>query len=417
MQSNVRFFLIHASTQTNGRWAAAILFAGVAISASAQPVKVAEPASSAPPVYLQPAENDSGVTNLAAAPLQWGIVSARPHVNYRLTRGNGIQATPGQQITTTINTFSPGVLLQAGKHWSLDYTPTWTFYSTSAFNDSLDHLVTLTGTAGFTDGNLALSEVFSSADSPRIETGRQTHEEANTVGLTLNYRLGRKTRIEVGLSQGLRYIESAPNSNEWTTQDWYHYQFSNRLDAAVGVAVGYVIVQPGTDMDYTRPQLRIGWKPSRKVGLDVHGGAEHRRFRRAGSPSLNTPNYGGSGFYQPLETTTLSISADRGVSVSYFAGEVNENTTWSVGLDQRLLQRFTFNASAGRTNSRYIPSNRNVIVTSREDLSHLYTVRLSTTFLRRGTVGVVYQHTRNSSDVAVYSFTSNQIGLEIGYRY
>jgi hypothetical protein len=37
--------------------------------------------------------------------------------------------------------------------------------------------------------------------------------------------------------------------------------------------------------------------------------------------------------------------------------------------------------------------------------------------LRRGSIGLFYQHTRNRSDEAIYSFSSNQVGLEVGYSY
>ena len=218
-------------------------------------------------------------------------------------------------------------------------------------------------------------------------------------------------------SQMLRYIEDAPNSYDWSLQNWYHYQVSNRLDLAAGVGLGYVAVSPGTDMTYIRPQVRVGWRPTNKLSFDVNGGAEQRRFKKSGTARLNRPTYGAAAYYQPFESTTLSLAGNRAISASYFANQVNDNTSWSIGLNQRLLQRFYLNTSVSRTNTRYIPTGNSAIVVTREDTSYSYNVRLSTSFLQRGTIGVFYQRTRNSSDLAVYTFNSDQTGVEIGYRF
>jgi hypothetical protein len=389
---------------------------GLAVSAPGQSVSTVVSAPDAPPPNLQ-SSPAPGLTTPAIAPLQWGIVGVYPHAFYRVTRSDGIQTRPGQQTTTTISTASAGLRFGIGRRWTADYTPTWTMYSSPSFRDTVDHRVSINGQASFTDGDLSFSQRYTIDNSPRIETGRQTREEISMTSLSSNYRLGQRSRLEVSLRQELRYIESAPNSYQWTMRDWYHYQVSNRVDAAIGVAVGYVAVEPGTDMVFTRPEARVGWRPTNKLGFDVHAGAENRRFRKSGAARLNSPTYGASAFYQPFPFTTLSLSGERDVRASYFAGAVNQRTSWSLGLNQRLLQRFNFNAAASRGNTRYIPAGQSVIVVVREDTSNTYSFRLSTSFLRRGTAGVVYQRTRNESDAAAFAFSSDQYGLEIGYSY
>ena len=189
------------------------------------------------------------------------------------------------------------------------------------------------------------------------------------------------------------------------------------MSLRAGLDLGYVDVTPGIDMTYTRPQVTIGWRPTNKLSLNVNAGAEHRKFKRSGTASLNRPTYGAAVYYQPLESTTLSLAGNRGVSTSYFANQVTDSTSWNIGLNQRLLQRISLNMSAGRTNSRYIPTARNFIAIAREDTSYSYNVRLSTRFAERGTIGIFYQRTRNSSDVSVYTFNSDQMGVEVGYRF
>lgn len=316
-----------------------------------------------------------------------------------------------------MSVLSAGLLFDIGQRWTADYTPTWTFYSNPLFSDTVDHSVDINGRASFTDGSVRFIQRYASTNSPRIETGRQTHEETSLTSVAVNYSNGSRTRLEMVASQMLRYIEDAPNSYDWSLQNWYHYQVSNRLDLAAGVGLGYVAVSPGTDMTYIRPQVRVGWRPTNKLSFDVNGGAEQRRFKKSGTARLNRPTYGAAAYYQPFESTTLSLAGNRAISASYFANQVNDNTSWSIGLNQRLLQRFYLNTSASRTNTRYIPTGNSAIVVTREDTSYSYNVRLSTSFLQRGTIGVFYQRTRNSSDLAVYTFNSDQTGVEIGYRF
>ena len=398
------------------KFALACLVAGV-LSASAQSVVSSVPAPSAPPASLQPLAGDEGLTNQAIAPLQWGPIAGRPHLVYRLSRGDGIQPRPGQSTETTISTLSAGLLMEIGQRWTADYTPTWTVYSNDAFTNTLEHALRINGRASFTDGSLTLGQSYNLSDTPRIETGRQTREESVSTSLGVIYSLSRKTRINGSVSRSMRYLENAPNSEEWSVQSFYHYQFTSRLDVGVGVAWGYTKVDPGIDMSSLSPSVRIGWRPTPKLSFSANASAEQRQFKQAGSKDLNSVPYGVSAFYQPFQYTTLSVSGNRGVSVSYFAGQVTENTGWTVGLNQRLLQRLNLNVSSSRSQSEYITAGGPTNAILREDSSDSFNIRLSTGFLRRGTVGVFYQYTRNDSDVDVYNFSSKQVGVEISYSY
>src|SRR5687768_17736149 len=96
---------------------------------SAQDVGISDPAPNRPPIHLQSGNDADYLDARGTAPLQWGPISARPHVFYRLTDSDGILRVPGQPTTTTINTLSPGLLVEIGRRWTADYTPTWTTYT------------------------------------------------------------------------------------------------------------------------------------------------------------------------------------------------------------------------------------------------------------------------------------------------
>ncbi len=54
--------------------------------------------------------------------------------------------------------------------------------------------------------------------------------------------------------------------------------------------------------------------------------------------------------------------------------------------------------------------------TRTDDYSYFNT-RLSTAFLKRGTVAIFYQISNDSSSAPGFSFTSHQVGFEIGFAY
>jgi len=385
------------------------------VNASAQSV-VAPPPPAPDASVLTPGASGEVLKTPQTAPIQWGDVGVRPHIFYRLTYGDGVQFRPGLQEKTAIHSISPGLAFDYGSHWTADYTPTWTFYSNNAFQDSVAHNASLNGTAGFTDGRLDFSERYSRSNEPLIETGRQTRQESSLTSLVANYALGTRSRIEASINYDLRYVDVSPDSREWSTHEWLHYQFTNRVDGAVGLGLGYAAIDPGADMSYVQELARVGWRPLDKIMIDVHAGREQRKFRKAGTPTLSNPNYGAAVTYQPIETTTLSFSTDRAIGVSYFADQATQRTGWSFSFDQRLLEHFHLSGSTGRSKVDYI-SAASSLVTSRADRTTTSSLRLSTSFLRRGTIAVVYLHSHNSSSLPGYTFTSDQTGLEVGYRF
>jgi len=71
--------------------------------------------------------------------------------------------------------------------------------------------------------------------------------------------------------------------------------------------------------------------------------------------------------------------------------------------------------SGGYQTVKYIASVS--VPGSREDDFYSLSARLSRTFLKRGTIAVVYQLSKDDSTLQGFSFTSHQVGFQIGYRY
>jgi hypothetical protein len=401
------------------------LFVGV-LTTEAQPVVTPAPSTSAPPPSLRqaqdtgnqavpPAEAAAG-TLQQTSPFKWGPVTFYPHLFYRFLYGDGIQASPGQQSTTAVHTLSPGVRLDLGTLWTLDYTPTWTFYSNRKFKDTLDHALDLAGGTSYEDWTLQFFQSYNYSNDPLIETGGQTTQQSFSTAFTASYHFGSRMQLDSTISQNLQFTKGLSDSREWSDQERFHYQFSKHLDAFVGLGFGYVKQSKSPDAIYVRPNAGIDCHPTDKISLEASAGVEKRRFRSSNQSDLNSPVFNASVGYQPVATTKLTLAANREVDPSPFAGQITKTTTFSADLNQRLLQNFYLDTSVNHEAVDFVSSVNQTSV-ERHDKNYSINVKLSTTFLARGTIAIFYQYSNNSSTAAGFAFTSHQGGLEIGYRY
>jgi hypothetical protein len=406
---------------------AVMLFSfAVADGMQAQDVIMSSPSVPVLPPAVQEVEtNRTGVIQPDEAvppvpqtnPFQWGPLDLRPHFLYQFLYGNGIQASAGHPLTTAIYNVSPGLSLGLGSHWIVDYTPTWSFYSNPQFRDTLNQNVSANGGYAYGDWVLGLSQSYASTDQPLIETGGQTAQETYSTALTASYRFGRAMSVDLGVNQNFTFTDKFINSREWSTMDWLNYQFWPRLNAGIGVGGGYNDMSVGNNSVYEQYQGRIEWRATDKISLQVHGGVEDQQFLGGGSTSDSiNPVYGVSVQYHPSEATAISLSADGSVGTSYFTNQVTETTSVSVTLNQRLLKNLFLTLTGGYQNVTYTAAASGVSA-GRNDDSYSFNARLSTVFLKRGTIAATYQFSDNASNRAGFGYTSNQIGLEVGYRY
>jgi hypothetical protein len=391
----------------------------------------------APPVYMPqptPAPPIGGTSqmyvpsaaSLPALPplLRWGPLNCQLSLLYGLTYGNGLQASPSQQSASFVNTVSPGIALQWGNHWSLSYTPTIQFYSSSAFRNTFNNAVTLAGGTTYEDWTFGLSQAYVSSSDPIIETGSQTDQQTLSTSLSANYQISSKTSLQLSAGQNLRLASQTAstqqlnNYNTWSTMDWLNYQFWSRFGAAIGAGFNYDSVQTGPDMTSEQIQGRITWVVVKKLSLVLSGGGQDTQFLGSGAPNLISPIYSLSLQYSPFEVTTISLSGYSGVSPSYFSDQVTESTSISAGLSQRLLGRLYLNLSGGYGTSTYHSSTSGSASANPGNYDTTsFSASLSTSFLKRGSASIFYSVNFNSSGATVYNYTTTTVGLTLSYRY
>lgn len=350
-----------------------------------------------------------------AAPYYIGPIALRPHLVYRYTHGDGVASQPGRQYATALHEASPGFLAELGGAWSFDYTAHQSWYSRSEFKDTLGHNLLLQGSQSVGTWGLAFSQTYSKSETPLIETARQTRQENASTQLKGARLLGPRTQLAIDLSRNAQKAASFGDSTDWASIIWLNQQFEQHLSLGLGAGTNYVDISSRPDFSSQRLMIQATWQLTKKFSLIASGGVESRKDRATGTNS-RSPNYTAQLDYQPFDYTRLSLSAGRSSSVSYFNNQLNDASQWSVSLNQRLLGKFQLSTSYNEQRSRYLAAVA-LLETSRSDSQKGFSVRLGATLRTRGSVGVSYQRRTNDSSLEGYSLGSDQIGVDLGWRY
>jgi hypothetical protein len=364
---------------------------------------------------LAPPGSLAKVTSLNSF-LNWGPVKARPHLDYGVTYGNGLQSGPGSQVNTVTETLSPGVLFDLGKRWTLDYTPSLTYYSTKSYKDSLGQSVRFGGGTTWNDWSFGLSQSYSTSSSPLIETAQQTDQESFATSLSASHPFGSKLLLELSASQSFLLAEQFNSTRSWSTMEWLNYQFAPRFSIAGGAGFGFDDVSTGSDMYNEQLQARLNARIAEKLNFSLNGGMEIRQFATGGQDDLINPIYGTSIQYRPFQFTTLTLTGNRRVSPSLLQSQVTESTDISAALSQRLLGLFFLTLSGSYGVTDYLASST-ALVANRSDSTSQLMASLAYSFWQRGTASIFYRYSQNSSSLSGFSFNSTQVGLNLGYHF
>ncbi len=446
---------------------AAILLAAHLMNA-ASVIMSPPPVATTPQVVQEDATNNemnvfipSGVVNPFADGLfQYGPVTFHPHPSYSFLYGSGVQSSVNNQQNTIVQEFSPGVTVDLGRHWSVDYTPTFNFYSSKAFHDGVDHSASLTGATQYENWNFGLSQDFSLTSDPITETGTQTDQQSYSTALSGGYAFNDKWLANFAVDQNLLLVSQLQNSYNWATTEGVSYQFWPRLNVGVTLGGGYTkvtsnsnvtsnSVSGGSNPDSVNEQLQLtaSWRATDKISFQVSAGGEDVQYVSHGTNSYSDslePIFSAAIQYQPFKVTQISLSASRTVSASdyFIAAQSSEVTTIGLTLNQRILTKYnlvlgvaygktdyttTFSgtipatpgtpASPGNPGTSGTPERHFSVGTFRSDDEYSFNASFGRDFLKHGKWAVTYQYSDNESSQQGFSQRSNQIGVQVSFNY
>lgn len=365
-------------------------------------------------------------------PFRWDQFVIRPHADYQFTDAYHVLASPSNQVDTTIQRISPGILFNLGPHWALDYTLTIGLYSNTNFGTEVDHSITLSGQTVYGDWVFGLLQSVLLTQSPLIQFGGQVEQQYFNTSLTALHENGPRVSEEFSLNQNIQVFPGSgyENMRSWSTIDWLNYAPQSRFNVGIGPGVGYNNAEFGPDSVWLQLQARANWRITDILSLQVSGGIVETFFLgNESTANLFSPIYSGSLQLRPFSQTQVSIFASRYVSPSVLVGEYTEGTTFGASIGQRLLGQFYLSVQGGYSNQKYVASAITVAVINNNTISletlnqgrtddyYTFSARIGHAFLQRGDISLFYNYSSDKSTFPGYSFASNQFGGEVSYSF
>ena len=377
-------------------------------------------------------------------PFKLGIVSIRPRLLYRYLNAEGLPAAGNRRVASEIQTVAPGLQIDVGQNWTLNYSPTWTRYTARAYRDTADQALNIAGAVSADDWNFHFAENYGKASPTLIETAQQTDETSWLTSLGASRSFGSQMGVQLNASLNEHYGDVFPDTRQWATQDWLTIKFTPQVEAGIGPGAGYIDIVGRPDMTFEKYLGRLNWKVSDKLNLGLEGGMENRHSRASAGKDLRNPIFDASLDYRPFTTTTLRMAYSRSVDASYFRDQVTKGSSWTIGLEQRLLGHFYLNANWSHRKSAYesvtvvspivvppelptdpaaepaVDPTAGTLLLSlpgRADRIDMFNARLTVQFLQRLTFAATFQKSRNDSSQSGFSFSSKQYGFELSGRY
>lgn len=352
----------------------------------------------------------------AGSPFRSGPFVLSPRLSYRHLSADGLPVAGGRRVASEIRTVAPGLALDLGENWSLDYSPRWVSYTARALSDSVEHAARLRGGLSWQDWSFDFAQSYDKTNQALIETAQQTDRETWSTELGAAYALSPKTHLNFSGAVNERYTSIAPRLRTWSLQSSLGYKISDAVSLTLRPDYSYTEIRDEPDYTKTGVLAQLGWRPLDKLAFSFGAGVESIESNSSSALRQSNPVLDFSMSYQPFSVTSLSLAVSRSSSSSYFSARTTDNLRWNLSLSQRLLGRLYLGANYSRQESDYV-ALQNSVTAGRADEVEAWNLSLSTRLLQRLSVSLVWQKSKNSSNLAAFSFSSSQYGIELGYRY
>ncbi|HRP03611.1 MAG TPA: outer membrane beta-barrel protein [Opitutaceae bacterium] len=339
-----------------------------------------------------------------------------PSLQYTLSYGDNLAAYNGSDANSAVHQLSPSLYVQAAERVVIRYSPTFIWYSSKELQDRTDHSLSASAGAGVGNTDLNVGASYSRTSLPLVETGRQTLQDSWSVNGGANVALGERTNLDLSAGFGGRNTDEFTDMKSVNAFAWLRRRVGSTLTLSGGLGASKDDVDPGADISSRQAKVGAIWDPGPKLTLSLELGVNSSSFEGS-EDDHGTPVYSGDVSYKLTELTTFSLGARRGVTSSYYANQMSDNESYTLGLSQRLLGHFNFSAGLSWNKSRYIVRDVQAGVREREDEYQSASLALSTMLMQRFSVSLSWNRARNLSNTVGFSRTSTLWGLSIGWKY
>lgn len=334
---------------------------------------------------------------------------------YRLDGRDLLSLSPASFITQSSESW-PGSLL------AIDYGPRFNWFTYNSQNDSVDELAAFNTLLPLGRVILGVAQTYNLLNTTVIVAGARTEQTTFNTALTSGFQTGGQSSVEVNLRRrSLSYAaEGLVGNQEYSNDNWFHWQTSDLLSIGAGVTLGYVNVPPQsgysqTSQTYQQVLARGMYRLAERVNVDAAVGVEFRQYSTDYS-STPKPVLSLTGSYRPGIATSFSLNAHRMVQTSTWGGYDYMLTGFNLGASQQLFDRLNVSVSGGYDNYQYNYYQSGS--TSQAPDSNYLSGGAGVGMRFNPCLGAnaFYRYSQQTGN-AGNNFTDNQVGLQVTYSF
>ncbi|MEY2550553.1 MAG: hypothetical protein QOG12_697 [Verrucomicrobiota bacterium] len=386
---------------------------------------------------LPVASTDPATENAPPANLDSGI-PRRFHYEFRLSvrsvYDDNINLTQINRVSDFYTSIEPSIMLGVGdtegrveNYFRLDYLPAVFLFADHSENNSIQHVLRLDGQYRVNRLTLNLSQMVQIMDGVDVQTqnsagGLDQQVNLDVAGRTrfniyathlkAAYYVTGKTFLSAGADYTATHYSSLISSEVITGNFFVNYNYSSKMVVGLGGTAGYDRVDaPNPDQNFEQANIRFSYQATGKIDVAASVGAEFRHFEGDTRGQHVSPVFEIGMNYTPFDGTKVSVTANsRVLNSAVLAAQNYSVTNISVGVQQRMLQRFFIGMNGGYEHSDYFSTVGSAGPTRKDDYFFVEP-SIAVAVTRFWTVGAYYLHRVNSSTFDAFDFHDNQVGL------
>ncbi len=223
-----------------------------------------------------------------------------------------------------LNTFAPAAIDESYEPRNfvyVSYTPTVSIFLDHDGEDAFDHDAAVRAQWRQTYLTLGSETRFQTLSDPDIDVGDRVRRSIFSQDFTALYDYSDRTAFELHLGGAVRHYPTQVDSQEVVMQDSVNYRLGARTVLGLGLTLGWLHVEDSGNQPYEQVLARGRYHMSEKIDLYGNAGVEFRQLEHRDDRVEPVFQFGLS--YQPWEQTTLSLGVVRRV----------ENSAGSPGFD------------------------------------------------------------------------------------
>ena len=409
------------------------------LASSAQSADLA--AEENPPLPV--ASDDSSAENTPATSIDSGI-PRRFHYELRLTvrsvYDDNINLSNTNRISDFYTTIEPSVMVGFGdtdarieNYIRLDYLPAVFLFADHSENNAVQHVARLQGQYRVNRLTLNLSQMVQIIDGVdvqgqdinggldqqvNLDVAGRTRFNIYTTHFNAAYYLTGKTFLSAGANYTASDYQSLISSEVFSGNVFLNYNYSPKLVIGVGGAAGRSNVdEPSPDQTFEQANVRFSYQATGKIDFAATMGVEFRHFEGDMRDQYTSPVFEMRMNYAPFDGTKIFVSANsRTLNSAVLVAQNFTVTNITVGLQQRLAQRFFIGVNGGYETSDYF-STIGSTAPSRDDNYFFVQPSIGVRVTRFWNVGAYYLRRQNDSSFDAFSFHDNQVGLRTSLEF